>query len=234
MSELVSVSALLAGTPLFGTLSQSDRLAVAQQMREAVFEPGQVIFARGDPGRDLHLVLEGRVRLSILSLDGRVLSFNHACAGQIFGEIAALDGGLRSADATALTRVRTRTLTRGGLMHLIHKQPSLARAAIAFLCARLRDTSEQVETIALHPIEVRLARFLLSALKLHEGRAETARIPLDLGMSQGELALLIGASRQKVNAALAVLEEAGAVKRLDGLIECNALALERLAQRELA
>ena len=110
MVQSSSVAALLGKTALFGTLAQADRLAVADQMRRTAFKQGQTIFARGDTGRDVFLVVEGSVRLSVFSSDGRALSFKHATAGEIFGEIAALDGGTRSADATALTRVEAMAL----------------------------------------------------------------------------------------------------------------------------
>jgi CRP/FNR family transcriptional regulator, cyclic AMP receptor protein len=225
--------ALLGKTALFGPLERDDRVTVAGQMRKASFEPGQTIFGRGDAGGDVYLVVRGRVRLSVFSLDGRLLSFKHADAGDIFGEIAALDGGPRTADAIALTRVEAMTLAQEQLLRLVEANPRVARAAIACLCQRLRDTSEQVEAIALHPVEVRLARFLLSRLKLREGGPlPESAAALELGMSQSELASLIGASRQKVNAALALLEGAGAIERTRGRVTCKIAKLVEVAVPE--
>ena len=106
---------LLGRADLFRSLSEAERGALAAQMRETTYASGQLIFARGDPGEEMHLVVDGRVRLSVLSADGRVLSFGHAGRGDIFGEIATLDGQARTADATALTRVTTATLSRSSL-----------------------------------------------------------------------------------------------------------------------
>jgi CRP/FNR family transcriptional regulator, cyclic AMP receptor protein len=234
MASGSSLTAVLLGkTALFGALERDDRVAVARQMHRAAFDPGQTIFGRGDAGGDVYLVAKGRVRLSIFSFDGRLLSFKHADAGDIFGEIAALDGGARTADAIALTRVEARTLAPEQLNRLIESNPRVARAAIACLCRRLRDTSEQVEAIALHPVEVRLARFLLSRLRLREGGEPPDSLAiLDLGMSQSELASLIGASRQKVNAALALLEGAGAIERSRTHLACNTARLAQIAAPE--
>ena len=214
---------------MFGSLAHADRLAVAQQMRKATFRPGQTIFARGDPGADVYLVVEGTVRLSVFSSDGRTLSFKHANAGDIFGEIACLDGGARSADATAITRVQVMALAQARLNGLIETNARVAGATITYLCQRLRDTSEQSEAIALHPIEVRLARFFLSRCKHADADGAATRSSFDLGMSQSELALLVGASRQKVNAALALLDNANAVKRSGNRLVCNVARLQRLA-----
>jgi CRP/FNR family transcriptional regulator, cyclic AMP receptor protein len=230
MAPSTSIAAVLGKTALFGSLAQFDRLLVAGQMRKTTFKQGQTIFARGDLGREVYLVVEGCVRLSVFSSDGRTLSFKHANAGEIFGEIACLDGGSRSADAIALTPVEVMALAQARFTSLIETNPRVARAAITFLCQRLRETSEQSEAIALHPIEVRLARFFLSRCKQRDAAAGIGnRSTVEVGMSQNELALLVGASRQKVNAALALLEDEGAVKRSGHRVVCNVAKLQRLA-----
>ena len=225
-----SVAALLGRTALFGSLAHADRLDVADQMRAVTFKNGQSIFARGDPGEEVFLVVAGCVRLYVFSLDGRSLSFKHANPGDIFGEIAVLDGGTRSADAIALTRVEAMSLPQARLNALIEKNPRVARAAIAFLCRRLRETSNQFEAVALHPIEVRLARFLLLRCNEREKQGNAPATAFELGMSQTELALLLGASRQKVNAALALLEQEGAIKRAGRKLSCDVAKLERIGE----
>jgi CRP-like cAMP-binding protein len=223
---------LLGRTSLFGSLGEADRATIAARMRRVQFDPEQMIFARGDPGSEIYLVLEGRIRLSILTSDGRELSFAHAGPGSIFGEIAVLDGGERTAGATAMTRVQALALPQRALLDCIGNNPKVAMAAIRFLCTRLRETDQRLEAIALHRIEVRLARLLLSALHLQQPAARGESVPLDLGMSQGELALLIGASRPKVNIALAALEDMGGIKRTGARLACNTEILESIADRE--
>ena len=228
-----TVAAILGETALFGPLEPADRLAVARQMLKLELAPHETIFARGDPGSQMYLVVEGRVRLSVFSADGRLLSFKHAGAGDVFGEIAALDGGPRSADAVALTRVVVMTLTAERLNQLIEMNPRLARAAIACVCQRLRETSAQAETIALHPVETRLARYLLARVRPSAaGDARCRPALLDLSISQTELASLIGASRQKTNAALGLLQEAGAISRQGRTMVCDAEKLAEIASSE--
>ena len=151
---------LLGKSALFGSLADPDRVAIAARMRRVDFDPDQMIFSRGDPGREIYLVLEGRIRLSILSSDGRELSFAHAGPGNIFGEIATLDGGERTAGATAISRVQAMALPQRAMLELIENNPKVATAAIRFLCTRLRETDQRLEAIALHRIEVRLARLM--------------------------------------------------------------------------
>jgi len=226
-----SLIPLLSQTDLFGSLGTEDLAECASVFREAHFERGAMVFARGDPGTHLYLVREGRVRLAITSEDGRELSFRHAAAGDLFGEIAALDGSSRTADATALTPVTAYTLERAAFCKLWSARPGISAAIIAFLCRRLRDTSNQLGAIALYPLEVRLARFLLLAIgsqKPPPGK----RLPLELGFSQGELAQLLGASRSKVNTALGTLEAAGAIKRTLDRLFCDLSRLAEIARRD--
>lgn len=227
-----SLTELLAGTALFGGLDEAGRRAVLTEMREVGYGAGQVIFTRGDPGKEIFLVVSGRVRLSVLTPEGRELSFAHAEPGQVFGEIAMLDGETRSADATAVTKVVALTLSRGAFQRVIAAHPVVGDAVIRFLCRRIREADQQLEAIALCPIEVRLARFFLATARQKAGREELDRVAVDLGMSQSELALLIGASRPKVNTALSMLEASGALTRTKNGFECDIEELETVAAME--
>lgn len=212
---------LLRQAPLFEPLDDSDRRALLQEMRETSFDAGQVIFTRGDAGRDIYLVVTGRVRLSVLTAEGRELSFAHAEPGAVFGEIAMLDSGPRSADATAVVKTEALSLGRAAFMRLAETRPHLVDAVVRFLCRRIREADQQLEAIALFPIEVRLARFFLAAARQKSPDATEGSVTIDLGMSQGELALLIGASRPKVNTALSMLESSGAISRQGSKFTCD-------------
>jgi CRP/FNR family transcriptional regulator, cyclic AMP receptor protein len=110
-------------------------------------------------------------------------------------------------------------------------RPQLAQAAVDLLCHKLRRTSEQIEAIALHSTQVRLARFLLAALAVkRQGEVMSRPNMFNLGMSQTELGLLLGASRSKVNEALAALQKLGAARRTGRHVECNVGVLKDIAQ----
>jgi CRP-like cAMP-binding protein len=219
----------LARTPLLAGVPTTELAAVAAQLRPVHYAAGQLIFARGDGGRDLLLVTGGRVRISVLSAEGRELSLTHIAAGDLLGEMAALDGGPRSADATAIGPVTALSLPHAALRRAIETSPAVAHAVIAFLCRRVRDTNDKLEAIALHPIEVRLARFFLAALALRGPVPSAGKVPLDIAMSQGELALLVGATRPKVNIALTALEAEGAVVKEGTTFVCLLPRLREVA-----
>jgi CRP-like cAMP-binding protein len=223
-----TLAAMLGRTTLFETLAPAAREACAAAFRPVRFSQGQTLFSRGDPGDQLLLVGEGRIRLAVTTEDGRELSVRHAAAGDLLGEIAMLDEGLRSADAVALVPSLVHVLRRSQFLTLLARYPDIGLGAIALLCRRLRETTDQLEGIALFPIEVRLARFLLVSLKGREA-PPGKRVPLEMAMSQGELAQLLGASRPKVNAALGALEAAGAIRRTSDRLFCDPALLARSA-----
>jgi len=219
----------LKATSLFSGLGDADIAQLSRAMRTVEFRHGEMIFSREDEGRHLYLVLDGRVRLSVLNADARELTFRFAEAGDVLGEIAALDGGPRTADAIAMGKVRAAVLNDATLTQMLDTKPGIARAAIRALCARLRDTSDQLEVIALYPIEGRVARFLLSALRLSGADLGARSVPLALDNSQSEIALLLGASRPKVNVALGALEKSGAISRKGEGIICHPAELAAMA-----
>src|SRR5690349_2532764 len=110
MSLLVE---LLAKTDLFGGLAPAELATCASLFHEVRFSKGQSLFVRGEKASCLYLVSDGRVRIAIVTEDGGELSFRHTAVGEIFGEIGVLDGGVRTADATALTAVSAYRLDRG-------------------------------------------------------------------------------------------------------------------------
>ncbi len=213
MSSDLDIPAILGSSQIFGALNEVAREEVAARLRPVTFAAGHLVFARGDQGGELYIVLSGRVRLSVLTIDGRELTFSHAGAGAIFGEIAMLDGKARTADATAVEETRAMLLSRADLDGLMASTPELVQAVIAFVCNRLREADMQLEGVALHRIEVRLARFLFGLAQQARPELEAGRVDIELGMSQSELALLLGASRPKVNGAMKMLEDQGIVER---------------------
>ncbi|MGI9524416.1 MAG: Crp/Fnr family transcriptional regulator [Hyphomicrobiaceae bacterium] len=233
MSNPVKLAESMANAQIFQDLDDDARLQIAREMRPTSFTSGQSIFSRGDPGKELYFIVDGRVRLSILSAEGRELAFAHAGPGSIFGEIAMIDGKARTADATAVAKTSAMSLGHAAMERLFETSPDFGKALLRFVCARLRDADLQLEGVALHRIEVRLARFMIGLCEQRrEFLDEDGFVPIELGMSQGELALLLGASRPKVNAALMLLEDQGAVRREGNKIHCDIDELRILAEMD--
>ena len=232
MSKTADIGRILEAAQIFSEMDADAREALTAEFRPVTFNAGQAIFSRGDEGRELYLVLSGRVRLSVLTAEGRELSFAHAGEGDIFGEIAMLDGSPRTADATAVTETQAMSLSRAALDRIVESSPALAHSIISFLCRRLREADIQLEGVALHRIEVRLARYLAGLAQQVAPDRDEGHVDVEIGVSQGELALLLGASRPKVNGALTMLEDQGIVERVDGKLRCDLEELRALAELE--
>ena len=232
MSKTADIGRILEAAQIFSEMDADAREALTAEFRPVTFNAGQAIFSRGDEGRELYLVLSGRVRLSVLTAEGRELSFAHAGEGDIFGEIAMLDGSPRTADATAVKKTQAMSLSRPALDRVVEGSPALAHSIISFLCRRLREADIQLEGVALHRIEVRLARYLAGLAQQVAPDRDEGHVDVEIGVSQGELALLLGASRPKVNGALTMLEDQGIVERVDGKLRCDLEELRALAELE--
>jgi CRP-like cAMP-binding protein len=219
--------------PLFGPLDASDGAALAPLLRLRRYEAGRLLFQRGDDAENVIQIVAGQLRISVFSLDGRELAFRMAGPGEIVGEIGVLDGGRRSADVTAVRASEVLTLARADLQRLLTSRPGMAIGVSRFLCGRLRETSEQLEAQAFQRVEGRLARFLVRQMSVNESSSD--EVEITLGVSQSEIAALIGASRPKVNVAFSALEERGAVRRQGKkTMKCRRAALLEIADPFIA
>lgn len=232
-SDMRTVYDLISEAPLLSALPQAERVALAAEARPHTYAAGATIFQRSEAGGDVFIVAQGRVRLSVHSDQGRMLTFSNAGPGEIFGEMAAFDGAPRSADATAMVETVVYALPGVRLLRAFCASPESAHEAIVFLCAKLRLTSAQVENIALHRLEIRLARFLLSAVKLTNAPVVEGHARITLPLSQTEIADLVGGSRQKLNEALARLKKKNAVEvDRQGTYVCDVALLKEIARTD--
>ncbi len=185
----------LARLPLFQGLPDPalDRLAAAA--RPLRLPAGAPLFRRGDPGEGLVIVLDGLVRLHLATAAGRELTLGLIGPDEPIGEIALIDGGPRSADATALTPLRYLLLRHADAAAVISGDAVAAGALLRTLAARLRRTTEQTEAVGLRPLPARVAMALLQLAAADP--SGLVRLP------QGQIAALVAATRPKVNAVLA-------------------------------
>jgi len=202
-------------------------LAVASERR---FNNGQVIFQKGDPGTSMMAVLSGRVRISAYSEDGREIILNMVEPGQLFGEIALMDGKERSADATAMGKTELLVLDRRNFLPFLERNPKIAVQLIEVLCGRLRHTSEMVESIAFLDFGARLARLLVQMAE-HYGKETEAGLLIDIRISQADLGNLIASTRESVNRQLSAWTHDGVIAVDQGKITLlDPETLEDMAQ----
>ena len=217
---------------MFAPLSPTALDAVAAAARPRSWAPGEVLFQRDDPGDWLVAIETGRIRISLVTQGGRELVLRHAEAGEMLGEIALFDRQPRSADATAVGPVTGWVLTRRAFDTLAGGDPAFYEAALTRLSTLLRTTTLQLESIALYQLRARVARFLLITLEQLHGADIPEDASLALGLSQGELAAVLGATRPKVNRVIQDFRDEGLIRDTAGTWTCDIAGLRAEAGGE--
>jgi CRP-like cAMP-binding protein len=167
---------------------------LASYVRTQTVQSGTTIFAKGDVGAALMGVLSGTVKISVPAANGRETVLNIIHEGEIFGEIAFLDRGSRTADAVAMSVLELLIIERRDFIPFVHEHPEAALKLIEILCARLRRTTQQVEDLVFLDMPARLAKLLLRLTN------ETGGVlPQKLSVTQREISQMVGASRESIN-----------------------------------
>jgi CRP-like cAMP-binding protein len=206
-------AAALRNVSLFAEVPLGDLDELTVGLRRRRYARGQVIFTEGDPGTNLCVVEEGRVRISVSSEDGKELVLRLLGPGEFFGELSLLDGEPRSADAVAHDPCQLLLLQRDDFLRFVESRPRVALALLAVLSRKLRLTTHQAQDVAFLDVPARVARTLLD---LAEGGAASADGACRL--TQAELAATIGVTRESVNRWLGYFEQRGLVRRSRGVI----------------
>ncbi len=196
-SAPIDKAALLGGHPLFRELGRAahDRIAAYATTRHVA--RGETIFMKGDAGASLFAVCSGTVEVLVPSAEGKNAVINLINEGEIFGEIALLDGRPRTADALAFTDCTLMVLERRDFLPLLREQPEIAVKLLEILCARIRRTTEQVEDIMFLNLERRLAKALLRLEKSSQGAYR-------ISITQRALSEIVGVSREETNKQLQI------------------------------
>ncbi|CCG41067.1 Crp/Fnr family transcriptional regulator [Magnetospirillum molischianum] len=221
---------MLSLTPLFSAVPASLLDELAAKARTIRVSAREQLFSKGDPGDRLYLVIAGVIRISTLSPEGREVTYGLIKAGELFGEIAVLDGGRRSADATALEPSELLTLDRRDVIDFLDRHPALALHLLRVLCERLRRADDLLEDVVFLSLPGRLAKHLLVLAGTLSSREVPEAAPT-IRLSQQELADHLGISRESVNKVLSKWEQAEMVTLGRSQITLNCLdALGNLAQ----
>jgi CRP/FNR family cyclic AMP-dependent transcriptional regulator len=200
---------LFQGHALFGKLPQEDLDALLLHARVERYGGGREIFAKGSPGRSMMAILSGSVRISAPSPAGPdiVLAILHA--GEVFGEIALLDGEDRTADARAITDCDLLVLDHRDFVPFLERRADLCILLLKLLCQRLRQTDRQVEEAMFGRLDGRIAKALV---RLAKAEIPAGNRVIELRITQQELAGMVGATRESVNKQLQVWQSAGVLQ----------------------
>jgi CRP/FNR family cyclic AMP-dependent transcriptional regulator len=223
--NLQEKAAVLARTELFKGVDDAARRRIAERIGERVVERGRSVFVQGEPGDRMYVLAAGAVKLYVASREGGIVELARHQPPAIFGEVALLDGGPRSASAEAVERSVLLVVTRAELLRLLRSEEKVAEALLRTLGTMVRRTTRQVTDLVFLDLQGRVARQLL--LLAGDGAGAVT-----LRVTQGELATMVGGARQTVNQALKALESSGCIRAVGRAFELlDRERLQRLASR---
>ena len=220
---------LLDNCTLFSSLSPVERSAISARSHIRTYKAGEMVFAMGSPGDQMMALLSGTIRINVPYSEGKELFLAIIHPGEIFGELAVLDGDERSADAIAETACTLAVLDRKDVLSFLERNPSVWLKLVKVLVQRLRRTDQTFAEVALQQLPVRLAKAILRMLnrETNSSAAKAFKIPF----SQRELANMVGSTRESVNKCFRNWQRDGIVKISKGsIIIINGCAFERLAE----
>lgn len=225
--DIDQVTNLLGKTELFHMLDEPVRREVAGRATQVTFVKGQTIFVQDEPGDRMFVLGEGGVKLVVRSRNGEVVELARHRPPAVFGEVALLDGGPRSASAEAIERSLLLGITRDQMIKLLRSDAGVVDALLHSLGELIRRANRQTTDLVFLDLQGRVARKLLDLAAAPGSPGATV---LDhRGFTQTELAHMVGGVRQTVNLALRSLEKRGLIRVVEGQIDI--LDLDGLKRR---
>jgi len=198
----------LKSIPLFSELTNAELDLIVPSVREQRYPRGSIVFYEGDPGEFLMIVLTGKVKVILLGEDGQEIILAMLGVGDFFGEMAILESAPRSATVMTVEPSEFLCLDQKSFSTLLQNQPSISMKILKHLSERLRQTDEQIRSLAMFDIYGRIAQCLLR-LGQTQGKRLDGKLVITNRPAFQELSHMIGCSRETVSRAMKVLQEDG-------------------------
>ncbi|MGZ0184554.1 MAG: Crp/Fnr family transcriptional regulator [Acidimicrobiales bacterium] len=198
---------LMSETILFAGLDDDALAKVVEAGRDLEIRRGDMLFREGDDPDELFVVVSGRIAIANKSIDGRESMVALMEEGDLFGEMGLFDGRGRSAEARALETSVVTAVPYGPVRNLYENDPALLWRVVAMLAGRLRTMDVALADSVFLDVTGRTAKRLLDLA----GEDDEFSLPI----TQEELAGMVGASRERVNKAIASFIRLGWIEQID-------------------
>jgi CRP/FNR family cyclic AMP-dependent transcriptional regulator len=224
----MSTADFLTTVPLFASLAPAEVAAFALLLREKSYPKGSVILFEDDPGDSLFVVREGRVKVVLVSEEGREVILGILGVGEHFGELSLIDDEPRSAHVVAMEESTLLVLRRDDFRRRVEQNPAVAWALLIEMSHRLRRADDKIGSLVLLDVPGRIARVLLDA------SVESGSDDIEKPLTHQTIAHVIGASRETVSRAMREFVEAGWIATEARRIRiADRAALEKRSQQRL-
>lgn len=202
----------LMKTSLFGELDREALEEIAGRAVQRKYRKGTVLFVQGETGERCFVIVSGTVKISAYNPDGREATLAVLGPGDVCGELALFGQPERSADATAIEDAELLSIDAKSLNEAVAKHPEIGLGLLHVLAQRLRQSNEAFQDVAFFDVPGRVARRLADLADSYGVEAAEGTL-IDIALSQESLAQMVGATRESVNKALALLKRRGLVAR---------------------
>jgi len=184
---------------------------LAERAIERTYRKGQLLFYQGDPGDSLFVMVEGMIKVSVLSEQGDEMVLVTLQPPDVFGEVAIVDAGPRSASAEALEASKVLVVSRAALLEMMRTHPDVNEAVLRSLGNSLRRLTEQAADLVFLDLHGRIAKLVVGLADKHDA-SKDGPVVLDLHITQSDIGRMVGGSRQSVNQILKEFEKRGYVE----------------------
>jgi CRP/FNR family transcriptional regulator len=217
VTEFKNTLEILKKVAFFSQLEDEELQSVLSKLRVNEFSKGEILFREGEPGEALHVLLEGLIKLSKLSYEGKEQILHYVHPGGIFAEVVLFDGGPYPATAEAVENCRVGILNNRDMAGLVLSNSRLALDLLKILSRRLRAAQLTIRDLALHDADRRLARLLVKLAERH-GSSTSKGIKLNTLITREEMANIIGTTRETVARILSRFQKEGRLHLYKGKI----------------
>lgn len=223
----------LSGIPFFSDLTRKDLAGVVKYLEGRIYAAKREIISQGTENHDVFLIVSGRVQATAYSLSGKVVTFQELRAGEMFGELACIDGGTRSTCVVAAPEAFVLRVAGKNFLELLARYPVLAQATMRRLCSLVRFLCERLYEAHALPVAQRVRVELLRLARREDPEGNQAL--LSPAPSDGDLASRVGTTREAVNRELNALVKAGIIERTpQGLMVSDRARLDGMTGRATA
>lgn len=210
-AQKCTLNEVLSKAGIFQGVDPSAISAVTRELPTIDFPRGHTVFAEGEDGDRLYIIVSGKVKIGRHCPDGRENLLTIMGPSDMFGELSIFDPGPRTSSATTITKVQAVSMDRDALRGWIADRPEIAEQLLRVLARRLRRTNDNIADLIFTDVAGRVAKQLLHlADRFGTEEGNSTRVRHDL--RQEEIAQLVGASRETVNKALADFAQRGWIK----------------------
>ena len=218
MSAISDLSGFVRPGSLLKDLPEDSLASLSESGLKQQLTKGKTLFQKGDAGDYLAVILSGKLKVSAYSISGNETVLNILQPGDVLGEIAAIDGGERTADMVALEACEILVIRRADILRKLETDSEFALALSKALCKKLRDASDSLESTTLD-IARRVAAALLRLREQDDDDLDAEETTFEIKIDQTTLARYAGLTRSNLNRVLKRFERAGASRHEKGVLK---------------